>query len=911
MKKKILAIFMLLILVFTNYVYAGVTIFERKNGGRLNSIAKVISSENPLYLDSKFSAKSHYVKNGDIKIYDENDKEITEETSPDNFIWDPSQTGTSNPGGSDPNSYELYVMKLKEGKNSNKRTVRIQNAIEYNDNGKSKRYNVKMVIGQIRVDNATINETTSPEIRIRYKKGYNEQNPAETNTFNPLLYVAPTKTGKVEVDVDYYIVDENDKNVAVDGIIDFTDIDINQGVFIENYQIDSNNAYVKPNTTGNLKYTSQQAGSYLYTTSDENLGLNENDQKCDAYLKMENFKHARFVFTFEGLAAGSNINFVKNYKYFHKITTSVKGGTITKSITEIKDGETKDITYAPNNANTQYLKSIKVDNQETTTTDYPEKYTFSNINEDHTIEVEYANKLRVTFDSNGGTEVTPNPQYVIPNDKATKPADPTRTGYTFDGWVKKGTNTKFDVTNTKITENTDLVAKWTPIEYKITYETDGGTNAPSNPPTYTINSVVDFKDPTKDGYVFKGWYTDPELTKPIYGIPLGSTGDKTIYAKWEKKQENPQTTIGKYTVEHYFQNTNGDYTKLFSNVFAGIVGDNITCPDAQYPGYTENTNHPNKVISGTINADGSLVLRRYFDLNEAPTPEEPAQTTAKYTVEHYMQNSNGEYEKVYSNEFTGKIDDTVECPETIYYGYNENTNHENRVISGKVKADGSLVLRRYYDSNNTTPVASSAQYKIEYYKQTSNGEYEIATTSNQEGTVGSTVTIPEANYDGYKENTSNPDRVISGEIKADGSLVLRRYYDKIDYKVTFDPQNDTTIPDQTVPYADKATKPTDPTKDGYTFMYWYYLDDNNQAVVYDFDTPVSKDIDLIARWEENKQTTPEPKTDDTVTPKTDNTITEKTLPKTGIIGKTLMSVLVISIVGIIFAIRYRKLKDIK
>ena len=41
-------------------------------------------------------------------------------------------------------------------------------------------------------------------------------------------------------------------------------------------------------------------------------------------------------------------------------------------------------------------------------------------------------------------------------------------------------------------------------------------------------------DPTKDGYLFDGWFSDENCTNgnQVTTIDKGSTGDKTLYAKW-------------------------------------------------------------------------------------------------------------------------------------------------------------------------------------------------------------------------------------------------------------------------------------------------------------------------------------------------------------------------------------------
>lgn len=75
---------------------------------------------------------------------------------------------------------------------------------------------------------------------------------------------------------------------------------------------------------------------------------------------------------------------------------------------------------------------------------------------------------------------------------------------------------------------------WVEKVFSITYNLDSGTNPVGAPTGFTTRSEdIDLPTPTKDDYVFQGWYTDDEFTSDrVYIIPSGSTGDKTYYAKW-------------------------------------------------------------------------------------------------------------------------------------------------------------------------------------------------------------------------------------------------------------------------------------------------------------------------------------------------------------------------------------------
>ena len=66
------------------------------------------------------------------------------------------------------------------------------------------------------------------------------------------------------------------------------------------------------------------------------------------------------------------------------------------------------------------------------------------------------------------------------------------------------------------------------------------------------------------------------------------------------------------------------------------------------------------------------------------------------------------------------------------------------------------------------------------------------------------------------------------------------------FAVKFDSNGASAVDSQTVVEGEKATAPTAPTKEGFTFAGWY-LDDAE----YSFDAPVTKAITLVAKWELN------------------------------------------------------------
>ena len=56
---------------------------------------------------------------------------------------------------------------------------------------------------------------------------------------------------------------------------------------------------------------------------------------------------------------------------------------------------------------------------------------------------------------------------------------------------------------------------------------------------------------------------------------------------------------------------------------------------------------------------------------------------------------------------------------------------------------------------------------------------------------------------------------------------------------------------QTVNHRELATKPVTPINGGYTFVGWFYKDANGTEHAFDFSMPVTKDLDLYAKWSSN------------------------------------------------------------
>lgn len=140
----------------------------------------------------------------------------------------------------------------------------------------------------------------------------------------------------------------------------------------------------------------------------------------------------------------------------------------------------------------------------------------------------------ITYELAGGK--AENPSEYSKTGEAITLTNPTKEGYTFDGWT--GTDLTELTTDVTIPAGSyglrEYTANWTPNTYKIIYNLSGGTNSSENPRTFTVESPkITLKNPSKKGYKFVGWYSDSSYKNKITEINAGSLSDINLYAKWE------------------------------------------------------------------------------------------------------------------------------------------------------------------------------------------------------------------------------------------------------------------------------------------------------------------------------------------------------------------------------------------
>lgn len=237
----------------------------------------------------------------------------------------------------------------------------------------------------------------------------------------------------------------------------------------------------------------------------------------------------------------------------------------------------------------------------------------------------------VTYDPNGGAgSMTDTEKYakgaeatVKSNSGITPPANKV-----FLSWntAADGTGkTYYPNSTVEITGNVTLYAQWgdkastVSVTYHSNFAPDQTKSvaAVANNSKITVEAYNALSLPERTGYSFAGWNTQADGTGTKFSAGDSArvdNGSNDLYAQWA-----PNTNT-KYTVEFYYQD--GDSYRLdHSDPRTGTTDATVSVTDADKADkengkYVYDTTAAN-VESGTVAANGSLVLKLYFKLNQA------------------------------------------------------------------------------------------------------------------------------------------------------------------------------------------------------------------------------------------------------------------------------------------------------
>ena len=375
-------------------------------------------------------------------------------------------------------------------------------------------------------------------------------------------------------------------------------------------------------------------------------------------------------------------------------------------------------------------------------------------------------------------------------------------------------------------ENGTVIKIYYSLEnYKISYDLDGGhlTNE-SNPETYTIEDEITLKEPEKEGYTFIGWTgSNGDVPEKNVKIEIGTTGDKEYKANY---------TINTYIIEY---DLDGGQVKNGNNPETYTIEDEITLKEPEKEGYTfigwtgSNGDVPEKnvTISNTIG------YKRYI---------------ANYTIKTYkltiayVHNASDKYPIEYVEEL--EYGEKFEVVSPVIPGYTS----DYEIVSGTMGNEDKYI-DVYYTANIDT------KYVVEHYKQNiENDEYTLAETEVCEGTTDTETTCVAKEYLGFSSK-----EIVQKNIDGDESTIVKIYYDRNKYTITYIINNEKVEEVETYKYEEKIIPKEEPTKLGYKFSGWSDIPETMPAYnievfgYFELDKSQMKEISYTVEYYKNNE----------------------------------------------------------
>lgn len=409
----------------------------------------------------------------------------------------------------------------------------------------------------------------------------------------------------------------------------------------------------------------------------------------------------------------------------YTVTFNANGGTCSTTTKNITYDSTYSLPTPTRNGYTfggWYYNSVLCDSE------------LWNIAENCTLIADWqANTNQITYNLGGGTNATSNPETYITGTTVVL-QNPTKTGYTFDGWTTTGITTPTKNVKISSTDYGDKTfkANWTANTYTVSFNANGGTCSTTTK-EITYDSTYSLPTPSRTGYTFKGWtYNSSVYTNRYWQIAKNCT----LYAKWQANTDTP------YKVNHYIQNLdNANYTLKETKDFEGTTDSYITPTRNSYVGFTSPYGQRVK-----IQPDGSLVVNYYYTRNN-------------YTITFI---SNGGQE---INSITQKYESALNIPTTSRTNYTFGGWFEDTALSVSYQdttmpATNKTVYAWWKEENKPTDFAYSGTTEISINSYTS-----TSTTMWIPSYIGgiAVTTIPD---EAFKKKTELikvviPDTVIS------------------------------------------------------------------------------------------------------------------------------------------------------
>ena len=400
-----------------------------------------------------------------------------------------------------------------------------------------------------------------------------------------------------------------------------------------------------------------------------------------------------------------------------------------------------------------------------------------------------------------------------------------KAGYKFLGWKDKNTDEVVGKIPTSATGIKNVAAQWAK-KYTVTFDANGGTVTPDTM-TLTHGDVYGkLPTPTRDGYTFAGWFTDPNGGAKVEQGDV-VTASHTLYAHW---------TANKYTVT--FDANGGTVGTTTKTVTYGNPYGELPTPTREgytFAGWFTEKDGGTQVTKETVvtTADKHTLYAQWtantytvkFDANDGTVT--PAEKTVTYGNPYGELPTPTREGYTFAGWFTEKDGGTQVTKETVV------TTADKHTLYAQWTANTYTVK---FDANDgtVTPAEKTVTYGNPYG--------ELPTPTREGYTFAGWFTEKDGGTQVTKETV----------VKTVADHTLYAHWTANTYTVKFDANEGTvTSAEQTVTYGSHYGELPTPTREGYTFAGWFTEQNGGTKVMADTKVTTAENHTLYAYWMQN------------------------------------------------------------
>ena len=313
--------------------------------------------------------------------------------------------------------------------------------------------------------------------------------------------------------------------------------------------------------------------------------------------------------------------------------------------------------------------------------------------------------------------------------------------------------------------------------YLVSFETNGGTEIEA----YRTDIIAKVPDCKKEDAEFLGWYTSSDFSSDKITFPYELKEDTILYAKWVQKYQVLFETNGGSEIAGYKTSVVKDapITLKNENIFMGWY----TTPD--FSG--EAASFPYTLTEPTVfYANWDQIFTVQFETNGGNTL---ADIRGSSILEAPISTKTG----------------------YILKGWYSDKGLLNPVTFPLILSGNCILYANWEASSDIT-------YTVEHYKQSEDfTTYMLAASEALQGSTGSLTQAKSKNYSGYHYKNFE-----QRQVAADGSTVIRIYYDIDSFMLIFNSNDGTNNTYNQVLFYNQSQKLITNrfTRSGYTFEGW-------------------------------------------------------------------------------------------